>query len=56
MKNKEKQFEEFKEVCKPLVKYLNENHHPHCTIIVTPTWAELVEWLKQCKIHEFVKG
>ncbi len=33
----------FKELIKPIVKYLNENHHPHTTIIITPTGGELME-------------
>jgi len=47
---------EFKEVCKPLIKYLCDNYHPHVTIIVTPTGAELMEGLVGTGlITEFVK-
>ena len=34
---------EFDKIVRPLIKWLAENHHPHCTIIVTNTNAELVE-------------
>jgi hypothetical protein len=34
---------EFQDVVTPVIKYLCENHHPHVTIIVTPTNAELLE-------------
>jgi len=34
---------EFEIAARPLIKYLCENHHPHVTVIVTPTRAELYE-------------
>jgi len=34
---------EFEDVVRPVIKYLCENHHPHVTVIVTPTNAELLE-------------
>lgn len=34
---------DFEKAAAPLIKYLCENHHPHVTIIVTPTGAELLE-------------
>lgn len=33
----------FEEAARPLIKWLNENVHPHHTVIVTPTDAELLE-------------
>lgn len=50
----ERQYEQFKEICKPLVKYLCENYHPHVTIIITPTGAEMVEGLMSTKIEEYL--
>jgi hypothetical protein len=35
--------EEFERIARPLINYLCENHHPHTTIIVTCTNAELLE-------------
>lgn len=35
--------EEFEELVRPILKYLCENYHPHVTVIITPTTAELVE-------------
>ena len=35
--------EAFHEAIKPALKYLCENHNPHCTIIITPTHTELLE-------------
>lgn len=39
----EDQKQEFRDVAEPLVKWLCENGHPHMTIIVTQTHAELLE-------------
>lgn len=36
----------FNEAVRPLIKWLAENHHPHTTIILTSTGAELVEGLE----------
>jgi len=36
----------FEKACRPLIKYLCENHHPHVSVIVTPTGAELLEGKK----------
>jgi hypothetical protein len=33
----------FKQAAMPLIKWLCENVHPHHTVIVTPTNAELLE-------------
>ena len=37
---------DFETVVKPVLKYLCENHHPHVTVIITPTTAELLEGVK----------
>lgn len=50
------QNKEFTELVKPLIKFLCDNYHPHVTIIVTPTGAELMEWLKSTwQITEFLR-
>lgn len=36
------QLKDFKEICQPVVDYLNKNGCPHSTIIITQTSAELV--------------
>ena len=33
--------EELKEATMPLIKFLNENYHPHAVAIVTPTGVEI---------------
>lgn len=35
--------DEFIALCRPLLKFLCENCHPHVTVIVTPTDAQLME-------------
>lgn len=36
----------FEELARPMLKYLCENYHPHVTVVITPTSAELLEGLK----------
>ena len=36
----------FEELARPMIKYLCENYHPHVSMIITPTSAELLEGLK----------
>lgn len=40
---KTEQMKEFEAVARPLIKWLCENMHPHHTVVVTPTGAELLE-------------
>jgi hypothetical protein len=47
---------EMLEAAKPLIKWMNENCHPHCTSIVTATDIELVEGIAVEKTFEFVRG
>jgi len=49
------QIQEFEEAAKPLVKFLCENCHPHVTVIVEPTRAEILEGSVSVKIEEFIK-
>ncbi len=34
---------DFEELVRPVIQYLCENFHPHVTVIITPTYAELLE-------------
>jgi len=51
----EEKTKELEELCKPLVKFLNENLNPHAKIIVTPSGAELVKAVIGIPIKEFIK-
>lgn len=43
------------EAAKPLMKWLNENAHPHCTVQVDQVSVELVEGICAQTTHEFLK-
>ena len=43
MNIKEQKAKEFKDLAIPLIKYLRDNYHPHVTIIITNSNAELLE-------------
>ena len=47
--------EEFKQLSEKLIKFLNDNFHPHTHIIITPTGAELSEGLVAINTMEYVK-
>ena len=52
----EAQRAEFEVLTRPLMKWLNENCHPHVTAIVEPTCAELQEGvLSTGQILDYVK-
>jgi len=52
---KPERLQSFTEATKPLIKWLNDNGHPHMTIIVSTTHAELLEGVVAINTHEFVK-
>lgn len=41
-----------KELAKPLVDYIRENHNPHTTVIVSCTHAEILEGVAVAKFYE----
>ena len=41
---------EFEALTRPLLKFLNDNCHPHVSVVVTTTTAELLEGV--CSIGE----
>ena len=46
----------FEELARPMVKYLCENYHPHITVIITPTSAELFEGLKTIgRVEDYIR-
>lgn len=40
--NKDK-VKEFEQLARPMMQYLCENYHPHVTVVISPTNAELLE-------------
>lgn len=47
--------EELLEAAKPLIKYLNDNTHPHMSAVVTTDSVELQEMQARMKTEEFVR-
>lgn len=45
----------FLEAAKPMMKYLCENYHPHVTVIMDGTRAELVEGLKTVGCDDYIR-
>ena len=46
----EAQITEFEALARPMLKFLNDNFHPHVTVEITPTTAQLFEGV--CGIGE----
>lgn len=53
-KNLTKQ-EEFDALAKPLIKFINDNYHPHVSMIIDGTHAEVLEGVMVVSTDEFVK-
>lgn len=49
------EIEAFEEVCKPLMKWLCDNCHPHVVVVAEPTRAELLEGVCCFNAAEFVR-
>jgi len=56
MPKEQERLDMLKEAAMPLIKYLNENGHPHMSAIVTSTSIELVEGIMNIpKILDYVE-
>ena len=49
------QIKELEEVSRPLIKWLNDNCHPHVTAIVDPGRVELTEGVASISITDYIK-
>lgn len=49
------QFDTMLVATKPLIAWLNENCHPHCTAIVDQVSVELVEGIATNRTEEFLR-
>ena len=49
------QHNEMLEAAKPLIRWLNENCHPHCTAEVTWNTVILVEGIATARTDEFLR-
>lgn len=45
----------FEEAARPLIKWLNENCHPHVTALVEPDRAELVEGVSMVRVPDYIR-
>lgn len=46
---------ELLEAAKPLIKWLNENTHPHCEASVTQDYVELLEGVALCRTDLYLR-
>ncbi len=51
----EKQLKELEKLAKPLVKFLNENGHPHVHVTIDCNHIQLWEAVCGIPIHEFLE-
>jgi hypothetical protein len=51
----EQQQKEFESVTRPVIEWLNANWHPHVTVVITPTSAELSSGEIAYSTSEFVR-
>lgn len=50
------QTDEFNAIVRPVIKWLCENCHPHMTVVITPTDAQLLELVDSTgQIMDYVK-
>ncbi|AXG70461.1 hypothetical protein KORDIASMS9_02701 [Kordia sp. SMS9] len=54
MKLNQKQLEEFKKAAEPLMEFINNNCHPHVTVIVGTDKAELLEGVTVHNTDKFI--
>ena len=46
---------DFQDVSNIAIKYMNESHHPHCTMIVMHDRCEVLEGIKAHVTDEYIK-
>lgn len=51
----QEQLKEFEDVTRPLIKFLNDHFHPHVTVIVDNTSAELSEGIATFRTEDYLK-
>jgi len=51
----EQQRTEFEAITRPVIEWLNKNCHPHVTVVVTTTHAELLEGLCAFTTTDYVR-
>lgn len=51
----EEKLEEFKKLSNPLIKWLNDNYHPHTKIVIDCNSAEVLEGSMAHATNEFIR-
>lgn len=47
---------DFDSISESVLKYMSDNHHPHCTLIATSTNVQVLEGLKSTgEVYDFIK-
>ena len=52
--NKE-QLEEFEKLTRPVIEWLNNNHHPHVHVLIDPGRASLLEGIYSFPTEDYIK-
>ena len=47
---------QFEELVRPLIQFINDKYHPHTTIVVTSTTAEILEGIEVISTNDYIKG
>jgi hypothetical protein len=55
MKLTEQQCKEFESITRPVIKWLNDNCHPHVTAVIDPTRAELLEGVCAYPTNDYLR-
>lgn len=50
----EMQRREFEAVTRPVMEWLNKNCHPHVSVVVEPTSAELSEGIASVRTNDYI--
>ncbi len=51
----EEQIKEFEELCRPIIKWINDNGHPYMTAIIDTVHYELLSGEMAQKIHDYIR-
>ena len=46
---------DFERIARLMIKWLNDNCHPHVTVVISPTHAELSEGVAAFRTNEYLK-
>ncbi len=51
----EEQRNELEKLTRPIIKYLNDNFHPHITVVINTVGAELLEGICNYSTKDYLK-